>query len=46
MLEQTAQGTGRVTIPEGAYGKGRCNTYSHGLLGSVGGRWTVGLDDL
>lgn len=45
-LEQAAQGSGRVTIPGGIQEMCRCGTKEHGLVGSVGGRWMFGLDDL
>ena len=36
----------RVTIPGGIQEMCRCGTKEHGLVGSVGGRWMFGLDDL
>ena len=32
--------------PEGIQETCKCGTKEHGLVGSIGGRWTVGLDDL
>ena len=45
-LESAAQGGGGVTDPGGAQEMFRCCTEGHGLVGNIGGRWTVGLDDL
>ena len=45
-LEWAAQGAGGVTVPGGVQEMLRCCTEGHGLVGSVGERWTVGLDDL
>jgi len=36
---------GGVTIPGGAE-MSRCCTEGHDLVGNIGDRWTVGLDDL
>ena len=46
MLAKAAQGGGGVTIPGGAQEKFRCCTEGHGLVGNIGDRWMVGLDDL
>ena len=46
MLEQAAQGGGGVTVPGGVQETCRCGTKEHGLVGSIGGRSVVGLDDL
>jgi len=46
VLEWAAQGGGEVTVPGGIQEACRCYTEGHGLVGSIGGRWTVGLDDL
>ena len=40
------QGGGGVIIPGGVQEMFRCGTEGHGLVGSIGGRWMVGLDDL
>ena len=45
-LKHAAQGGGRVTIPEGVQETWRCNTEGHSLVGNIGARWMVGLDDL
>ncbi len=45
-MEWSAQGDGGVTVPGGVQGTCRCVTKEHGLVGNMGGRWTVGLDDL
>ena len=45
-LEKDVQGGGGVTIPGGVQGTYRCCTERHGLVGNIGDRWTVGLDDL
>ena len=45
-LEKDDQGGGGVTIPGGVQGTYRCCTERHGLVGNIGDRWTVGLDDL
>jgi len=44
--EQAAQGSGEVTIPGGVEKTCGYGTKEHGLVGSIGGRWPVGLDDL
>ena len=46
MLQWAAQGCGGVTAPGGAQETFRCCTEGHGLVGNIGDRWTVGLDDL
>ena len=45
-LEQAAQGGGGVIIPGGVQGSCRCGAKEPGLVGSIGGRWAAGLDDL
>ena len=45
MLQHAAQGSGGVTIPGDAQEVSRC-TEGCGLLGNIGDRWMVGLDDL
>ena len=45
VMDQAAQGGGRVTVPEGVRETFRCCTKGHGLVGNIGDRWTVGLDD-
>lgn len=37
---------GGVTIPEGVQETCRCGTKEHSSVGSIGGRWTVVMDDL
>ena len=39
-------GGGEVTVPGGVQGTFSCCTMAHGLVGNIGGRWMVGLDDL
>ena len=46
MLEWAAQGGGGVTDTGGIQETLRCCTEGHGLVGSIGDRWMVGLDDL
>ena len=46
VLELTAQGGGWVTIPGNIQETSRCGSKGQGVLGNVGGRWTVGLGDL
>jgi len=46
MLQQAAQGGGGVTVPGGVQEMLRCCTEGHGLVGSIGDRWMVVLDDL
>ena len=46
MLEWAGQGGDGVTVPVGVQETWRCGSEGHGLVGNVGGRWTVGLDDL
>jgi len=46
MLERTAQGGGGVTDPEGVQEMFRCCTEGNGLVGNIGDRWMVELDDL
>jgi len=38
--------SGGVTVPGSVQEPQRCGTEEHGSVGSIGGRWTVGLDDL
>ena len=45
-LEQAAHRAGWVTVPGGVQEISRCCTKGHGLVGTDGGRWAVGLDDL
>ena len=45
-LEEAAQGSGGVTIPGGVHEKGRCGTEGHGVVGNIGAKCTVDLDDL
>ena len=44
--ETAAQGGGEVTVPGGLRETLRCCTEEHGLVGYIGDRWTVGLNDL
>ena len=46
MLEQAAQGGGGVTDPGGVQETFRCHTEGHGLVGNIGEKWKVGLDDV
>ena len=46
MLEQAAQGAGGVTAPGDVQETFRCCSEGHGLVGNIGDRWTVGLNDL
>jgi len=46
MLVQAAQGSDGVVVPGGVQEAFRCCTEGHGLVGNIGDRWTVGLDDL
>ena len=46
MLERAAQGGGGVAIPAGILETFRRCTEGHGLVGSIGGWWAFGLDDL
>ena len=46
MLEWAAQGGGGVTNPGGVQGMFRCCVEGRGLVGNIGDRWKVGLDDL
>ena len=46
MLEWAAQGGGGVTDSGGVQETCRCCTEGHGLVGNIGDRWMVGLDDL
>jgi len=43
VLEQAAQGSGRVTIPGGVQTPRRCGTSGHGLAGVVGLGWQLDL---
>lgn len=45
MLELAAQGCGRVLALGGFPDMFRCGAKRHGLLGNIGDRLTVGLDD-
>jgi len=40
------QGGDGVTVPVGVKETCRCFSKGHGLVGNIGGRWLVGLDDL
>ena len=40
-----AQEGGAVIIPRGVQEMFRCCTEGHGLVGNIGDRWMVGLDD-
>ena len=46
MLKRAAQEGGGVTNPGGIQDMFRCCTEGCGLVGNIGDRWTVGLDDL
>ena len=46
MLEWAAQGGGGVNNLGGIQEMFICCTEGHGLVGNIGDRWTVGLDDL
>jgi len=46
VLEWAAQRGGGVTNPEGVQGTFRHCVKGHGLVRTIGDRWTVGLDDL
>ena len=46
MLEWAAQESGGVTIAGGVQETLTCCTEGHGLVGNIGDRWMVGLDDL
>ena len=41
-----AQGSGGVTVPGDVQEAFGCCTEGYGLVGNIGDRWTVGLDDL
>lgn len=45
-MEQAAEGGGGVTVPTSVQETCRIGIEEHGLVGSVGSRWTVELDDL
>ena len=45
MLEWAAQGSGGFIDPGGVQGTFRCCSKGHGLVGNIGSRWAVGLDD-
>ena len=45
-LEWAALGSGGVTDPGGVQGMFRHGVEGHGLMRTIGDRWTVGLDDL
>ena len=42
----SSPGGGGVTVPEGAPEPWRCGTGGRVLVGSIGGRWAVGLNDV
>ena len=44
--ERAAQGGGGLTVPEDVKETFRSCTVGHSLVGNIGDRWTVGLDDL
>ena len=44
-MAQAAQGGGGVTHPGGDQEMWICDAEGHGLVGNIGGRWKVGLDD-
>jgi len=46
VLEQAAQGSGRISVSGAVQETVRCFSKGHVLVGKYGGRWTVGLDDL
>ena len=46
MLEWAAQGGGGVNNLGGIQEMFICCTEGHGLVGNIGDRWTVGLNDL
>jgi len=46
VLAQTAQGDSGVTVPRGVLEKFRCGIEGCGLVGNIGDRLVVGLDDL
>jgi len=46
VLERSAQRGSGVTIPGGVQETLRCCTEGHGLVGIIGDRWMVGLEDL
>ena len=46
MLEWAAQGGGGVIDPGGVRGTFRRCVEGHGLVRTIGDRWTIGLDDL
>ena len=46
VLEWALQGGGGVAVLGGVQETFRCCTEGHGLLGTIGDRWIVGLDDL
>ena len=45
-LEQAAQRGSGVTDPGGVQETWRCCTEGHSLVGNIGDKWIVGLDDL
>jgi len=45
-LEWAAWGGGGVTVPGGVQEPFRCCTEGRSLVGNIGNRWMVGLDDL
>ena len=46
MLEWAAQGGGGVAVPGGVQETFKCLIEGHGLVGNIGDRQMVGLDDL
>ena len=46
MLEWAAQGGNVVIVPGDVQETFRCCSEGRGLVRNIGGRWTVGLDDL
>jgi len=45
VLEWAAQGGGGVIDPSGVHGTCRHCVEGHGLVRTIGDRWTAGLDD-
>jgi len=45
VLQWASQGGGGVTDPGGVQGMFACCVEGRGLVRTIGGRWTVGLDD-
>jgi len=46
MLKWAAQGAGGIAVPGGVQETFRCCTERHSLVGNIGDKWMVGLDDL